>query len=49
MKGAGATFAVVAGANLLSLSALRPVSVSTNPLADYTNRNWETLYRDIYA
>jgi nitrate reductase alpha subunit len=49
LKGASAAFAVVAGSELLSLSVLQPASASANPLADYPDRNWESLYRDVYA
>jgi nitrate reductase alpha subunit len=49
LKGASATVAMVAGADLLSLAVLRPASAATNPLADYPERDWESLYRDVYA
>ena len=49
LKGAGATLAVVAGSELLSLSILKPALAMTNPLAEYPDRNWEDLYRDVYA
>jgi hypothetical protein len=39
LKGAGATVAVVAGGELLSLSMLKPASAATNPLAGYPNRD----------
>ena len=49
LKGAGASFAVVAGSELLSLTVLKPAAASTNPLATYPDREWERLYRDVYA
>ncbi|MBW2395159.1 MAG: molybdopterin-dependent oxidoreductase, partial [Deltaproteobacteria bacterium] len=49
LAGTGATLAMVAGAELLSFSVLTPAAAATNPLAEYPNRDWETLYRDVYA
>jgi nitrate reductase alpha subunit len=49
LKGASATFGAIAAGELLSLSVLRPASAQANPLAEYPNRDWETLYRDVYA
>ena len=49
LKGTSATIAMIAASELLSLSALRPASAATNPLAEYPDRNWEKLYRDVYA
>ena len=49
LKGAGATVAAAAASELLSLSVLKPASASTNPLAEYPKRDWETLYRDVYS
>ena len=45
LKGAGATVAAVAGAELLSLSVLRPASASINPLSIiYLNRVSDLLF-----
>ena len=49
LQGASSGLALIAGSELLSLSVLRPASAATNPLADYPDRNWERLYRDLYA
>jgi nitrate reductase alpha subunit len=49
LKGASATAALVAGSELLSLSVLRPASAASNPLAEYPERDWERLYRNVYA
>ena len=49
LKGASTTLALALGGELLSLSALRPASAQINPLADYPDRDWERLYRDVYA
>jgi len=49
LKGASATVAAFAASELLSLSVLRSASASSNPLAGYPNRDWEKLYRDVYA
>ncbi|MCP5065349.1 MAG: molybdopterin-dependent oxidoreductase [bacterium] len=49
LKGSGATVAAIAAGELLSLGVLKPASASTNPLASYPNRDWETLYRDVYS
>ncbi len=49
LKGASATPAAVAGSDLLSFAVLRPASAAVNPLADYPDRDWEKLYRDLYS
>ena len=49
LKGASVAAALVAGSEILSLSLLRPASAAVNPLAHYPNRDWERLYRDVYA
>ena len=49
LKRATTTAALVAGSDLLSLSILRPASAALNPLEHYPNRDWERLYRDLYA
>jgi len=49
LKGASATVALAAASDLLSLSVLRPASAAINPLAHYPDRDWEKLYRDLYA
>jgi nitrate reductase alpha subunit len=43
--GAGA----IAAGELLSLSLLRPASAAVSPLEHYPDRDWEKLYRDVYA
>jgi nitrate reductase alpha subunit len=49
LKATSATLGVIAAGELLSLSVLRPASAEGNPLAEYPSRDWETLYRDVYA
>jgi nitrate reductase alpha subunit len=49
LRGASASVAVIAGSELLSLSLLRPASAAVNPLSHYPNRDWEQLYRNVYA
>ncbi len=49
LAGASAALAAVAGSELLSLSLLRSASAATNPLSFYPARDWESLYRDVYA
>jgi nitrate reductase alpha subunit len=41
--------AALAAGELLSLSLLRPAHGQANPLAHYPDRNWERLYRNVYA
>ena len=49
LKRTTTTAVLVAGSDILSLSMLRPASAAVNPLAHYPNRDWERLYRDLYA
>jgi nitrate reductase alpha subunit len=49
LKGASVTLGAFAAGELLSLSVLRPASAQGNPLAEYPSRDWEVLYRDVYA
>jgi hypothetical protein len=49
LKGASVTLGAFAAGELLSLSVLRPASAQGNPLAEYPNRDWEVLYRDVYT
>lgn len=48
LKGASATAGAVALGDLLSLAVLRPAQAAS-PLQDYPDRDWERLYRDVYA
>jgi nitrate reductase alpha subunit len=49
LQSAAVVTGVIAASNLLSLSILRPAHAIGNPLEYYPNRDWERLYRDIYA
>jgi nitrate reductase alpha subunit len=49
LKGASGTLATLAGSELLSLGLLRPASAAIDPFRDYPNRDWERVYRDLYA
>ncbi len=48
LKGAAGAATAAIG-NLLSLSLLRPAQAAGNPLSHYPDRNWETLYRNVYS
>ncbi|MEM1944984.1 MAG: twin-arginine translocation signal domain-containing protein, partial [Nitrososphaerota archaeon] len=43
--------AVLAGLpeDILALEYIEPIDPSINPLTTYPNRNWESVYRDIYT
>ncbi len=43
-----ATGAILSGTSALALRRLQPLAIA-NPLEDYPNRDWETVYRDQYA
>jgi nitrate reductase alpha subunit len=49
LKQASATAGFIAASDMLSLSLLRPAAAAGNPLESYPDRNWEDLYRDVYA
>ena len=49
LKHASATAGVIAASDLLSLTLLRPAEAAVNPLEHYPDRDWEKLYRDVYA
>ncbi len=48
LKGASATLAALLGAEVLSLTMLQSAEAATNPLAAYPERDWESLYRNVY-
>jgi nitrate reductase alpha subunit len=51
LKLGGATVAtgvILGSSSALALRRLQPISIA-NPLDDYPNRDWETVYRDQYA
>lgn len=49
LKGSTSTLALLASSELLSLAVLKPASAEINPFSQYPSRDWEKLYRDIYA
>ena len=49
LKHASATAGFIAASDLLSLTLLRPAEAAVNPLEHYPDRDWEKLYRDVYA
>jgi nitrate reductase alpha subunit len=46
---AGAAAAISIPPEVLRFSFLQPVDPALNPLEEYPNRDWETVYRNLYA